>query len=47
MGGVFWRGGSREVTKPTVATQLKMEDVCIFCNVIKKHLWKKMTKVEI
>jgi hypothetical protein len=25
-GGVFWRGGSREVARPTATTQLKMED---------------------
>jgi hypothetical protein len=34
MGGVFWMGGSGEVAKPMVITQLKMKDACIFCNVI-------------
>jgi hypothetical protein len=34
MGGVFWRGGSQEVAKLTATAQLKMEDACIFRNVI-------------
>ncbi len=38
MGGVFWRSGSQEVIKPIITTQLKMEDTCILCNVIKK-IW--------
>jgi len=33
-GVVSWRGGSQEVVKPTTITQIKMEDVCILCNVI-------------
>jgi hypothetical protein len=46
MGGVSWRGGSQEVIKLTTTTQLKMEDTCILCNVIKTFWHKKMTKVE-
>jgi hypothetical protein len=46
MGGVSWRGGSWEVAKLIVIAWLKMEDTCIFYNVIKKFWWKKMTKVE-
>jgi hypothetical protein len=34
MGGVFGRGGSREVIKFTSIAQLNMEDICIFGNVI-------------
>jgi hypothetical protein len=30
MGGVSWRGGSREVAKPTTIAWLKMKDVCIY-----------------
>jgi hypothetical protein len=36
----------QEITKPTAIAQLKMEDVYIFCNVIKTFWSKKMTKVE-
>jgi hypothetical protein len=46
MGGVSWRGGSWEVTKFTTITWLKMEDVCILCNVIEVFLRKKVTKVK-
>ncbi len=46
MGGVFWRGGSRKVVRPTTTAWLRMEDVYIFCNVIKKIYWKKVTKIE-
>jgi hypothetical protein len=35
MGGVFWRGGSQEVTKHITIVRLKMEDICILCNAIK------------
>jgi hypothetical protein len=35
MGGVCWKGGSQELAKPTTTTQLKMENTCILCNVIK------------
>ncbi len=34
MGGVPQRGGSREIAKPIVIAQLKMEDIYILCNVI-------------
>jgi len=34
MGGVFSRGGSWEVVRLTTTIRLKMEDVCILCNVI-------------
>jgi hypothetical protein len=45
-GGVSWRGGSWELVKPTVTIQLKMEEVCILCNVI-EILWQnKVTKIE-
>jgi hypothetical protein len=47
MGGVFWKGGSQELVKPTTTTQLKMEDTCIFCNVIEFFWQKKVTKVKI
>jgi hypothetical protein len=46
MGGVFWRGGSQEVIKPTASAQLKMEDTCILCNVIETFWRRKVTKVE-
>ncbi len=38
MRGVFGRGGSREVTKPTTTAQLKMENACILRNVIETFL---------
>jgi hypothetical protein len=28
------RGGSQEVVRPTATSQLKMENACIFCNVM-------------
>jgi hypothetical protein len=34
MGGVFKRGGSQEIARPTITAQLKMEDAYILCNVI-------------
>jgi len=34
MGGVAWTDESQEVTKLTVIAWLKMEDICIFYNVI-------------
>jgi hypothetical protein len=46
IGGVSWRGGSQEVAKLTIIAQVKMEDVCILCNVIKKIWQRKVTKVE-
>jgi hypothetical protein len=46
MGSVFWRGGSQEVTKPMAIIRLKMENVCILCNVIKTFWWRKVPKVE-
>jgi hypothetical protein len=46
MGGVFWRGGSREVTKPKATTRLKIEDACILCNVIKTFWQRKVIKVK-
>jgi len=46
MGGMSWRGGSWEVTKPMVITWFKMEDVYIFCDMIKTLWRRKMTKVE-
>jgi hypothetical protein len=41
MEGVSWRSGSQEVAKPMTTSQLKMEDACIFCNVIEFFLTKK------
>jgi hypothetical protein len=44
MGGVFWRGGSQKVAKPTTIAQLKMEDACILRNVIElfdKEKWSR------
>jgi chitinase len=41
MGGVFWRGGSREIVKPTAITGLKMEDTYIHYNVIEIFFMKK------
>jgi hypothetical protein len=32
---------SRELVKPTTIAQLKMDDVCIFCNIIEIFLMKK------
>jgi hypothetical protein len=46
MGGVFWKGGSQEVVRPMAIAQLKMEDVCILCNVIKNFYEKKVIKIE-
>jgi len=46
MGGVFWRGESREVVRLIVTTQLEMEDVCILCNIIENFWWKKIIKTE-
>jgi hypothetical protein len=46
MGGVFWKGGSQEVAKPMAIAQLKMEDTCIFCNVIETFWQRKVIKVE-
>jgi hypothetical protein len=46
MGGLFSKGGSREVAKPIAIARLRMEDVCILYNVIEIFLQKKMTKVE-
>jgi len=47
MGGVPWRDGSWEVIRPMITIQFKMENACIFCNVIeifyeKKNQDKKM-----
>jgi hypothetical protein len=44
MGGAFSRGGSWEVARPTATAQLKMEDVCILCNVIEKKFTEKSNK---
>ncbi len=46
MGGVPQRGGSREIAKPIVIAQLKMEDIYILCNVIEIFWWKKVTKTK-
>jgi hypothetical protein len=35
-GGVSQRGESYKVTRLTAIARVKMEDACIFCNVIKK-----------
>jgi hypothetical protein len=32
--GASWRGGSRKLTRLASIARLKMEDVCILCNVI-------------
>jgi len=37
MGGVSWKDKNWEVSKPTTITWLKMEDACIFYNVIEKN----------
>jgi hypothetical protein len=34
MEGVFWKGGSQEVARPTIITQLIMEVVCILFELI-------------
>ncbi len=44
MGNVSWRGGSREIIRPTATTQLKMEGACNLCNVIEIFCWRKITK---
>jgi hypothetical protein len=36
MGGVFWRGGSEKVVKPTAIFQVKMEDTYILL------MWSKL-----
>jgi hypothetical protein len=46
MGGASWKGGSQEIIKPTTTTRFKMEDVCIFYNVIEFFWWKQITKIE-
>ncbi len=46
MGGVSWKGGSGEVAKPMAIARLKMEDVCIFYNVIETFWQRKVTKVK-
>jgi hypothetical protein len=46
MGDVSKRGGSREVARLTTITQLKMEDVCNHCNVIKFFCQKKIIKIK-
>jgi len=46
IGGVSWGGENKKIGKFTIITQLKMEDVSIFCNVIETFWQKKMTKVE-
>jgi hypothetical protein len=38
------KGGSQEVASPTATTQLKMEDACNLCNVIKTFCQKQVTK---
>jgi hypothetical protein len=47
MGGAYWRGGSQEVPRPTAIAWFKMEDVCIFCNVLENFLRRKITKTKI
>jgi hypothetical protein len=44
MEGVFWRGGSWEVAKPMATAQFKIENICIFYDVIKTFLPKKSDK---
>jgi hypothetical protein len=46
MGDVYWRGGTQELAKPMAIAWLKMEDICIFCNAIKKIWQKKVIKVK-
>jgi hypothetical protein len=46
MGGVFWKGESREVAKPMAIIQLKMENTCTLGNGIETFWQKKMTKAE-
>jgi len=46
MGGVFWKGKSREMVKPMTIAWLKMEETCILCKVIEIFLWRKMIKIE-
>jgi hypothetical protein len=41
MRGVSWRGGSQEIARFMTTAQLKMEDIGIHGNVIKKFWWKK------
>ncbi len=46
MGGVFWKGGSREGTRHMATTQFKMEDAYSLYNVIEFFCWKKVTMKE-
>ncbi len=46
MGAMSWRGGSSKVARPIISTRLKMEDVCILCNVIEILWWRKVTKTK-
>jgi hypothetical protein len=46
MGSVFWKGGNQKVAKLPAIARLKMEDVCIFCNVIETFWQRKVTKVK-
>jgi hypothetical protein len=46
MGGVFWKGKSREMVKPTTIAWLNMKDICILCNVIEIFWWRNVIKIE-
>jgi hypothetical protein len=44
MGGVFQKDASWKVVTLMITIWLKMENVCIFCNVIQIFWWKKQPK---
>jgi hypothetical protein len=45
MGGAFWRGGNWEA-RPTAIARLKMEDDCMFYNVIETFWRRKIIKIK-
>ncbi len=46
MGGVSYKGGSREVARPTATIRLKIEDDCILCKVNEIFGWSAFCVVE-
>jgi hypothetical protein len=46
MGNMFWKGGSRNATRPMPTTGLKMEDACNLYNVIEFFCWRTVTKTK-
>jgi hypothetical protein len=40
------KGGSREINRPTIIAQLKMEDAYILCIIIETICRREITKIE-